>query len=188
MTNYFVLYFLLILVEIEEKILALDSPEPRPPPKFQKLVFDDVILPDEPTNITIEESIIVPPPLEDSSTLTDEIIEKLDCNLTNLESTFDKFVCKNRDFIQNLIESLNFEKQRQEELKRNHCKIKQENDILRTKNEYLIMVNGKQVEFFKNDLEKAINENKTCFLKQVQHLERIINCNKVSNNISILLN
>lgn len=175
----------------------LDTPEPSPPPKPRKLVFEDVIIPDSPTKTTVEENIIVPPPLEeniivpppleDSSTLTDEILEKLDCNLSNLESTFDRFVCKNRDFIQNLIESLNFEKQRQEDLKRNYCKIKQENDILRTKNEYLIMVNGKQVEFFKNDLEKAINENKTCFLKQVQHLERIINCNKVSNNIYILL-
>lgn len=176
-------------MQVEEKPQELKIPEPTPSPKTEHrphaievadITVKDTIVRDE-THFTPIEDISVPL-VGDSSALTEEILEKLDCNLSNLESTFDKFVCKNRDFIQNLIESLNFEKQRQEDLKRNHCKIKQENDSLRSRNELLIRVNAQQTGVFKTELDRAIRENKAGFMKHVQHLEQVISCNKVSNN------
>lgn len=111
--------------------------------------------------------------------LTDELIEKLDHNLHNLESTFDKFVKKNRDFIQNLVECLDFEKKKQNALEDDCNKLKQENEELKTRNNYLEMVNNKQLELFKNELDKEINENKVIYKRKIHVMERQLQSNQV---------
>lgn len=110
------------------------------------------------------------PPPKDEDDINDDM-RKLDCNLSALEETFYKFICKNRCLIQNLVQVLNFEKQKQKELQGDYCKLRHENDILKTKNEYLNMVNNKQIELFKNELNRAISENKCVYTRKIQELQ-----------------
>ncbi|KAG8292497.1 hypothetical protein J6590_037627 [Homalodisca vitripennis] len=103
--------------------------------------------------------------------LTDQIVDKLDDSLDHLESSFVNYVEKNKKIIHNLADMLAFEKHKQRALEDSYKGLKQENDILRTKMDYLKLVNFKQLELFRNELDKGISENKAVYKNKIRQLE-----------------
>uniref|UniRef100_A0A1B6ENC0 Uncharacterized protein n=1 Tax=Cuerna arida TaxID=1464854 RepID=A0A1B6ENC0_9HEMI len=108
---------------------------------------------------------------DDVVELTDQIVDKLDDSLDHLESSFVNYVEKNKKIIHNLADMLAFEKHKQRALEDSYKGLKQENDILRTKMDYLKLVNFKQLELFRNELDKGISENKAVYKNKIRQLE-----------------